>query len=192
MQSKTLYLMRHGETLFNARHKIQGACDSPLTEKGIQQAKAAGKYFQDHNITFDAACCSTQERASDTLEIITQKKMPYQRLKGLKERNFGLFESESEELHPPVPFGDYYVKFGGENDEQVEERMSETLLDVMSQAGHDTVLAVSHGGACRGFMRCWEENQKVDWEGRLPNCTILKFAFADNEFALVDVITPVE
>ena len=32
---KDLYLMRHGETLFNQRRKIQVWCDSPLTEKGI-------------------------------------------------------------------------------------------------------------------------------------------------------------
>ena len=36
---KTLYLMRHGQTLFNLQHKIQGWCDSPLTELGIKQAK---------------------------------------------------------------------------------------------------------------------------------------------------------
>ena len=29
--------MRHGETLFNVQHKIQGWCDSPLTEKVIKQ-----------------------------------------------------------------------------------------------------------------------------------------------------------
>ncbi|MDN6419474.1 MAG: phosphoglycerate mutase family protein, partial [Lactiplantibacillus plantarum] len=33
--AKTLYMMRHGETLFNRLKKIQGACDSPLTPKGI-------------------------------------------------------------------------------------------------------------------------------------------------------------
>lgn len=33
---KKLYLMRHGETLFNTLGKIQGACDSSLTEKGIE------------------------------------------------------------------------------------------------------------------------------------------------------------
>ena len=38
---KIFYLMRHGQTLFNVRRKIQGACDSPLTEQGIEQAKAA-------------------------------------------------------------------------------------------------------------------------------------------------------
>lgn len=43
---KKLYLMRHGETLFNVLKKVQGACDSPLTEKGIQQAKLARDFFQ--------------------------------------------------------------------------------------------------------------------------------------------------
>lgn len=33
---KKLYLMRHGQTLFNQLGKIQGACDSPLTEAGIR------------------------------------------------------------------------------------------------------------------------------------------------------------
>ena len=87
---KTLYLMRHVETLFNVRKKIQGWCDAPLTELGIKQAKVAGKYFKDHNITFDHAYSSTSERACDTLELVTD--MPYTRLKGLKEWNFGVFE----------------------------------------------------------------------------------------------------
>ena len=43
IMTKILYLMRHGQTLFNARGKIQGACDSPLTELGIQQAQHAAR-----------------------------------------------------------------------------------------------------------------------------------------------------
>jgi len=42
MMAKTLYLMRHGQTLFNLRHKVQGWCDAPLTDFGIYQAKVAG------------------------------------------------------------------------------------------------------------------------------------------------------
>lgn len=34
------YIARHGQTLFNVKHLYQGWCDSPLLEKGIQQAKA--------------------------------------------------------------------------------------------------------------------------------------------------------
>ena len=41
--AKTLYLMRHGQTLFNLRHKVQGWCDVSLTDFGIYQAKVAGK-----------------------------------------------------------------------------------------------------------------------------------------------------
>ncbi len=46
---KTLYLMRHGQTLFNLQHKIQGWCDAPLTPLGIKQAQMAKEYFT--NIT---------------------------------------------------------------------------------------------------------------------------------------------
>mgnify|MGYP003235840628 CR=1 FL=1 len=52
---KTLYLMRHGQTLFNLQHKIQGWCDAPLTQLGIKQAKIASEYFKDNQITFDHA-----------------------------------------------------------------------------------------------------------------------------------------
>ncbi len=43
---KTLYLMRHGETLFNVYHRVQGASDSPLTARGIAQAKEAKAFFK--------------------------------------------------------------------------------------------------------------------------------------------------
>lgn len=49
---KTLYLMRHGQTMFNLRGKVQGASDSPLTSLGTSQAKQAGQYFNEHNISF--------------------------------------------------------------------------------------------------------------------------------------------
>lgn len=94
---KILYLMRHGETLFNVQGKIQGWCDSPLTTNGIKQAKAAAAYYEREGIRFDAACCSTAERASDTLELITS--LPYARLKGIREVGFGTFEGEHEYLH---------------------------------------------------------------------------------------------
>ena len=68
---KTLYLMRHGQTLFNKRRKVQGWCDSPLTELGIKQAEAAAKYFKERNIVFDHAYCSTSERARNITGSVT-------------------------------------------------------------------------------------------------------------------------
>ena len=45
-----LYLMRHGETLFNTLNRIQGWCDSPLTEKGQDQARQVRAYFEKHDM----------------------------------------------------------------------------------------------------------------------------------------------
>ena len=91
---KTLYLMKHGQTLFNLLHKIQGWCDALLTRLGIEQAKIVEKYFKEQNIIFDYAYFSTFKRACDTLEIVTDHKMPYMQIKGLKEFNFGVFEGK--------------------------------------------------------------------------------------------------
>ena len=78
--TKTLYLMRHGETLFNELKLKQGWSDSPLTENGIEQAKKVAEYFKKNNIIFKSAYSSTQERATDTLKIVTDA--DYVQLKG--------------------------------------------------------------------------------------------------------------
>lgn len=184
--TKTLYLMRHGQTLFNVRRKIQGWCDAPLTQLGVEQAKIAGEYFKNNNIIFDNVFCSTSERASDTLEQVVA--MPYTRLKGLKEWNFGIFEGESEDLNPPLPYGDFFKAYGGEGELEMRQRLTATLSKIMQDSQNNTILAVSHGAACRGFMRYWEKNQKVDQKERLGNCCILKFTFENDEFALEEII----
>ena len=38
MKKITFYYVRHGQTLFNILGRLQGWCDSPLTEKGIADA----------------------------------------------------------------------------------------------------------------------------------------------------------
>lgn len=183
---KTLYLMRHGQTLFNVRGKIQGWCDSPLSELGINQAKVAGKYLKEQGITFDHAYSSTSERACDTLELVCD--MPYTRVKGLKEWNFGVFEAESEDLNPSLPYGDFFVPYGGEGEIELQQRVADTLLNIMRKEDHEVVLAVSHGASCRQFMRYWAHTSKVDVKERLKNCCILKFTFEDDVFILEEII----
>lgn len=66
-----LCLMRHGETLFNTQGRVQGACDSSLTDLGIQQALLAKDYFNENSIQFDSVYSSTQERATDTAKLVS-------------------------------------------------------------------------------------------------------------------------
>ena len=185
---KTLYLMRHGQTLFNLQHKIQGWCDSPLTELGQEQARLAGKYFIENKIPIDHAYASTSERACDTLELVTGGRIPYTRLKGLKEWNFGVFEGKDECLNPPLPYGDFFKQFGGETQEELQLRMVRTLMDVMKKEDHHVVLAVSHGGACANFVRYWEQYNKVQYQKGIKNCTIFRFTYEDEKFCLEEII----
>lgn len=184
---KTFYLMRHGQTLFNVGRKIQGFCDSPLTELGGEQARIAGEYFKD--ITLDHAYCSTAERATDTLEIILNNRLPYTRLKGLKEMNFGTFEGESEALNPKTPkdFETFFVPYGGESRSGVQDRMVKTCTEIMENDNHKVVLAVSHSGACYNFLNAWQDPD-VELALGFPNCCIFKYEYEDKKFRLNEVI----
>lgn len=188
---KKLYLMRHGETLFNVLKKVQGACDSPLTEKGIQQAKSAREYFQENNIDFDHLYASTQERASDTLELVTESK-DYQRLKGLKEMHHGLYEGEPQFLQPNGAeyFESFYSQFGGESLSAVQERVSSTLHQIMANDDHQQVLAVSHNGACISFLQTLQQENKDELIRAYPNCAIFIIHYIDGQFYLEDIVDP--
>ena len=186
---KHLYLMRHGQTLFNVRRKIQGWCDSPLTELGIEQAKAARECLQD--ITFDHYYSSTAERCCDTLEIVTHHEKPYKRLKGLKERYFGTFEGESEDLNPPIQkYDEFFPPFGGETKEQVQKRMLETLTEIMEKDDHETVLAVSHAGACRCFLSHLGNPEELLCGEKLTNACILHFCYDKHQFQFIEILKP--
>ncbi|WP_461219180.1 histidine phosphatase family protein [Lapidilactobacillus salsurivasis] len=184
--TKYLYLMRHGETLFNVQHKIQGWSDSPLTARGVAQAKIAGQYLQDAGVVFDHAYSSTAERASDTLELVTQGKLPYQRVKGLREWGFGVYEGQDESLNPALPYGDFFHQFGGETETEVEQRIYSTILSLMPAIDH-AGLVVSHGGACANFLR-----RALDHDGHygITNCTIFKLAYTAGQFELLATIHP--
>lgn len=180
--------MRHGQTLFNKRHLIQGWCDSPLTDFGIYQAQVASEYFKEHGIIFDSAFSSTSERACDTLEIVTDGKIPYKRIKGLKEWNFGVFEGESEELNPSIPYENFFVYYGGESQAELQDRINFTISSLMKETEGDTVLIVSHGGSLRYFARVWEKYEKAKIETEMTNCCILKFTYSNDIFYLEEVI----
>jgi len=187
---KTLYLMRHGETMFNEWKLIQGWCDSPLTERGKKQALAAKAYFTEHRITFDHAYSSTSERCCDTLELITSQ--PYVRLKGLKEMFYGKLEAQSERLscRSPQEAQTYYLPFGGSSSNEVRDRMLHTLTGIMEKPDHKSVLAVSHGAACFNFLRGIQDPSEERKKG-FVNCSIFIYRFEDGAFRLLEVIRPV-
>lgn len=113
---------------------------------------------------------------------------PYTRLKGLKEWNFGAFEGKDECLNPPLPYGDFFVPFGGESQQQLVQRMVDTLREIMDQEDHHLVLAVSHGGACANFIRHFAPYNEVQYQPGIQNCAIFRLEYQDGIFSLKEII----
>lgn len=64
----TFFVVRHGETQFNVASRVQGWCDSPLTEEGRRVARALGRGLA--HVAFDAAYASDLGRARQTLACV--------------------------------------------------------------------------------------------------------------------------
>lgn len=184
---KKLYLVRHGETIFNVKYLVQGRCDSPLTEKGHMQAKAAGKIFEENHIVFDHAYCSMLGRCEETIREITD--MPYTREPALNERCYGSMEGESRKIAENFTYqqrSTLYEMCGGERSEEVITRMNTFLHAVMEKEDHQNVLCVSHGAAIGYFLFNIDKNTTIH---QLGNCHILEFDY-DGEFHLVKDYIP--
>lgn len=130
----TLYLVRHGQTVFNTRGLIQGRSDSPLTDLGREQAWAAARWLRERGVSCAEAFSSPMERACATTELLWAGS--YMRLTGLSERSFGELEG-TEVRQLPRPLGDYPAGFGGESLCALEERLVRTMVRVMTGAYRD-------------------------------------------------------
>lgn len=183
---KQVYLIRHGQTLFNKQKKIQGFCDSPLTQLGIKQAEIARQHIEELGMSFDEAYSSTSERAIDTLKIITD--IDFKTDKNLREWNFGELEGEGEHLNPSLPYGDFFVQFGGEEEKEFQERISQAIYNIVKNSNAQNILIVSHGAAIAQFYLTWEKYSEVKRMGRIQNCSIFKYTFQDDIFKLNEII----
>ena len=64
----TFYITRHGQTVYNVASRVQGWCDSQLTDEGIRVARKLGEGFA--NVEFAQAFCSDAGRAVQTLNTV--------------------------------------------------------------------------------------------------------------------------
>ena len=152
---KRLYLVRHGETEWNADNRVQGSIDIPLSQKGLNQAKSLGRYL----ISLpkpQKIYCSDLKRAIHTAntiaEILDVKNIEENPL--LKEINCGLWEGkfiqdlmrEHSEEYGMWRLNSSFRCPEGESVEDVRERVEKFFVEKRKElSSFETVLMVAHG-----------------------------------------------
>ncbi len=179
---KRLYLLRHGQTEFNVKKLVQGRCDSPLTDLGRQQARAAAAWLKAHGVAPDKVVSSPLGRAMDTASLVATELLgpdaAVDPCEGIIERCYGSFEEGPHDALPTDVWdpGEDLAPFGGEGSKALQERMVATLTNLISTEDIETLLAVSHGSASRQFIKA-AAPEGFELPTKLPNCAIMIFDF---------------
>lgn len=148
----TLYITRHGETVWNIEKRMQGSQDSPLTAKGIQNALSLGKALK--NIQFTAILSSPSGRTVHTANLIKgERKLPVIFDDNLKEIDMGDWEGKTQtaiEAAFPLEYDAFwnaphlYTPVGGETFTQVRERAQQFLNHIKREYQSGNILVVTH------------------------------------------------
>jgi 2,3-bisphosphoglycerate-dependent phosphoglycerate mutase len=92
----TLVLLRHGESTWNRENRFTGWTDVDLSERGLEEAKAAGRLLQEGGYTFDVAYTSVLKRAIKTLDFtldaLDRLWIPVTKHWRLNERHYGALQ----------------------------------------------------------------------------------------------------
>ena len=165
-----LVLIRHGESQWNLENRFTGWVDVPLSPKGIEEAKAAGKKLA--GFKFDRAFSSVLARANETmriiLEAIEQTGIPIEKDKALNERMYGELQGLNK-AETAKKFGDEQVKIwrrsydvrppGGESLKDTAERVLpyyDSRIKPCVLKG-ETILIAAHGNSLRALVMQLEQ-----------------------------------
>ncbi|HJV84829.1 MAG TPA: histidine phosphatase family protein [Noviherbaspirillum sp.] len=153
-----ILLIRHGETAWNARKRLQGHLDIPLNAEGEMQAAALGLALMDEPL--DAIISSDLQRARQTAKAIAAPRgMEVQVDAGLRERCYGAFEGmlyaeigqrypeayaawQSRDIDARFPHGVH----AAETMREFFQRAVGTITRIASEGKYRKVALVAHGG----------------------------------------------
>lgn len=160
-----LVLLRHGESQWNLENRFTGWVDVPLSPKGEEEARAAGRKLA--GMRFDCAFASVLKRAIDTMDIVLeslgQTQIPIVKDEALNERRYGDLQGLNK-AETAAKYGDQQVKLwrrsydirppGGESLKDTAERVlpyyeRQILPEIL--AGK-TILVAAHGNSLRALV----------------------------------------
>lgn len=150
----TIYLTRHGETVWNIENRLQGSKDSELTASGISDAKLLSEKLE--KVSFSKIYTSSSKRAVTTANILKNNRtIPIIEEDDLKEINFGDwegktkqeinegFENEFESLWKTPHLYDH-SPHQGESLLDLRERVGNVIQNILNSNEEGNILIVTH------------------------------------------------
>ena len=160
----TLYFTRHGETVWNVENKICGMTDSPLTERGRQQARKLGEAVKASGVHIDEILYSPLSARCEPR---------------LREQCFGKYEGTprngGEFRVSKTHFADRYD--GGESMMQLAQRIYNLLDELKADTGK-TYLLVAHNGIARVVQSYFYDMTNEEYAAAgIKNCELVEYHF---------------
>lgn len=192
-----VYFIRHGQTDWNAAHRIQGSvAEIDLNADGVRQAEVAAEGLAAAGISFDRVYSSPYRRAMHTAEVVCARvggtPVPDCRI---REMDFGEYEGTpyleggycDDNIRAAFENPPAYVPRGGETFEQVFARVCDFLEGELKplEGKCGNVLVVAHGGVLHAVVTLvLGLDVSRFWEGRQRNCCIHVVDLSGGRFSL--------
>jgi broad specificity phosphatase PhoE len=158
LESKKIYLIRHGQTDYNLKGYVQGSgVDSDLNATGIEQASKFFHHYKD--IPFKKVYTSALKRSIQSVKGFIDAGIPHEAYPGFNEINWGNKDGKE------VSFGDntYYWAMlkkwreghldfkpdGGESPLDLLEKQKKVMNIILARKEEDVILICMHGRAIR-------------------------------------------
>ncbi|MFA4994116.1 MAG: histidine phosphatase family protein [Bdellovibrionales bacterium] len=163
-------MIRHGETVANAEGYAAGSFDTPLTDKGREQAQAACRSLECLSLKPKLIVHSHLSRARDTANILNKKlHLPMQENVLLSEQCFGDWMGTSwDTVRERIEAGKIPPK--GESKTAFIERVMNGFVEIMGLPD-EPILIVTHGGVFDALI--WNYKRRIS---DVQNCHLYEFA----------------
>lgn len=156
----TYGLLRHGETVWNHRKRVQGHGNSPLTDAGKRKAAGWAAYLAGEG--WQHILCSDLGRVHETVAIINASlNLPVTVDARLREQNWGAWEGMNvadvyrdcaDELAAQVTKGWGFRPPGGESRQEVCDRAFAALAAARALLCRERMLVVCHLGVIKSLV----------------------------------------
>lgn len=193
---KTLYFIRHGQTDLNLRGVVQGrGVNSPLNETGFKQSQAFYNAYKD--VPFDKIYTSTLLRTHQTVAPFLDAGIPMEKLKGLDEISWGIYEGQEQSDNILSGFQDLVLAWKdnqldqavdqGESPNQLVLRQKEAIDYILGKPEEENILICMHGRALR-IMLCHLTDVPVCQMDDFPhtNTALYVLVYQDGKFRVLE------